>query len=208
MGARGKPCPACDPQLRSQVDSRLEAEQSYGEIASALGLSKHTIGRHARHSAQPVAAETDNLTPLEASEKRLTTLAERCEAQWLSAASSGDGRTALDVLKTAVRLEVDRHARLLETREKQAAAEADDAANPASGAPSIRWLDGLVRRSREVTAQALANGKIKCPCCDGFNFVDPSTILEKLPAIEAAALAAKSEGVRPNGNVSTDTIWR
>ena len=176
MGARGKKCPLCsDPQLRKRADASVAAGLSYAEIGASLSVSKFSVGRHARHSARLVALATpapgDELTE---SEARLAQLAARAEASWLAAAATGNGKDALEVLKAQIRLAVDHHERLLEKHEK-AAAETDDPSNPTAGAPSVAWIDRIVNESRAREAQALRNGKIRCPLC-GCGLVSPEQI--------------------------------
>src|SRR5580693_1640858 len=100
MGKRGKPCSACNPSLCSKVDALIAAGVSYAEIGATVGLSKHTIARHARHSAHPVS-ETENLDELQVSDQRLGMLLARLESQYNAAVACGDNKVALDITKVA-----------------------------------------------------------------------------------------------------------
>jgi hypothetical protein len=154
----GKPCSICsDAMLAAKVDSLLQSGETYRAVASLTGVDQHKIGRHARHSRTRVTKH-DTLTPLELSERRLDTLFARSEASWLAAASSGDAKVALDILKSQVRMALSHHERLLEKQEQATQEKAGDFEKQLIS-PSVEFFDECLRR-----AQAL-EGKASCPCC-------------------------------------------
>jgi hypothetical protein len=180
----GRHCPICDadPITLAKIESLRETGSSFREIVALVpNFDKFKLQRHFKHLRR-ATEKVNTLSPLEQSELRLNQLAERCEAQWLAAASNGDGRSALDCLKTAVRLEVDRHSRLLEKQEKLV--EADSSDPEKSGAPSVEWLDMTVRKVRESRARDLQNGYVVCPICS-FGRVHPKHIVERLQLLKA-----------------------
>ena len=179
MGRRGRACPLCT-DLRAKADALLASGISYREAAESLGVSKWSVSRHARHTAQAADAPIAPGDELAASDQRLHVLTERCEASWLSCASNGDIRAGLDVLKTAVRLELENRARILAKQE----AVTETATN---AGPGVEHLDSIVRRYRaaqlELHTEALAGGEIDCPLC-GTSTIKPSRIAERLRAYE------------------------
>jgi hypothetical protein len=191
MGQRGRACPICvaDPLIRGQLEALHGSGNSYVKIASLMGeFNKFQISRHFRHVDKPVTVDDNSLSALERSERRLAELSERAEQSWLAAATSGDSKNALDILKSQLRLELDRHKRLVEQSE-QALVEAAKA----SDKDSPEYLDNLVRRyeahktEREKTVmKARASGHVDCPVC-GSALIDPSVVAERMPAILAIA---------------------
>jgi hypothetical protein len=180
MGARGRKCPVCSiPALCAQVDALLSAGESYPAIASAIGtLNKHAIARHRRHAFPDVVTAVPSGDPLAASDARLAVLAERCEAQWLASVAGGDGKAALDALKTAVRLELENRSRIQEKQEQTAeAAKVDDKNTPQAIDEMLRLYrekqDARMQRESELREK----GYISCPLCGSDkNLIHPSGI--------------------------------
>jgi hypothetical protein len=186
----GRRCPVCDsdPITLAKLSALRETGSSYREIAALVpGFDVHKIRRHFKHVGK-AAAKVSKLSPLEQSERRLAELSQRAEESWIAAAASGDSRAALDVLKASIRLEVDRHARLLEKQEKQVEADSDDPIK--AGAPSVEFCDHLLRTvdeyHRQQQAEQQAAGMISCPACGG-DFIFPHQLRERMNAIQVAA---------------------
>jgi hypothetical protein len=179
MGLRGRPCKICiSPELKSSVDAQMSAGESYVAIARATGINKFAVARHRKHAFPDIATEDKKLSPLERSERRLAELSSRAESQWLAAASTGDSRAALDILKSQIRLALDLHARLVEK-----AATSTDKKN----APTFDDYDAALRTYREQQKRKPETG-IACPCCLSCGSrVRPEEIRSRWAAIEAAS---------------------
>jgi hypothetical protein len=182
MGKRGRKCSLCaDASIAMRADSFIASGISFGEIAATLGVSKFVVSRHRRHSTSgpQVAVESSNLSALEQSENRLRELSQRAEQSWLAAAASGDARGALDILKSQIRLEVDRHSRLLEQEQ------ISTVQNDSSRSLTVADLDEMLHEAREQSEQRLADavsrGEILCPVC-GQSSVHPSVTAERMRA--------------------------
>ena len=186
MGARGRPCKIClSPELKVRVESERETGASYREIAALVGFDKFKIARHFKHSApaQPIA-DTDGLSELELSDKRLATLADRLEQQFTSACAVGDQKLALDATKALSRIETERHRRIVKKVEEEA--QTGDKANP----NTPEKIDGLLKiyeqkkAEREKREQDLVSrGFVVCPLCSVAespgNWVFPGAIQKR-----------------------------
>jgi len=185
VGARGKKCPLCLPENSGKADALIASGVSYNDVGLALGVSKYSVSRHARHSAsaQPIA-ETENLDELKVSDQRLATLLARLEAQYSAAVSVGDNKVALDITKVSARLEAEKHNRLVARKQ------ADLDSGETDGRPSVAWMDRFSREGVELTAyrekriaEALASGYRWCPLCSlptgNGNLIWPGHIAEK-----------------------------
>jgi hypothetical protein len=156
------------------------AGSSYAEVGASVGLSRHTIARHARHSAQPFAeTEGENLSELELSDKRLATVADRLEQQFASACAVGDQKLALDATKALARVESERHRRLSD--KQQATTEAAEK----SGLSKPEDFDRLVEVVRNYAEQKIAQGWVRCPLCNPGHYcvVEPEIIHTALPEL-------------------------
>jgi hypothetical protein len=182
MGARGRPCKLCtSPELSRRVAALVASGMSYPEIATATDCNRHAIGRHVRHSRLVPVVETENLSEVELSEKRLATLSFRLEAQYAAALACADSKVALDITKVLARVETERHHRIVARKQAESETEADPEKR---GAPSSEWLDMTVRKVRESRARDLQNGYVVCPICS-FGRVHPKHIVERLQLLKA-----------------------
>jgi hypothetical protein len=164
VGKRGKSCPICtasDPLVRAKGESLRETGSSLPEITALVpGFDRWQWQRHFKHMQAVVApAPADALA---ASERRLAQLQERTEASWLAAASSGDAKSCLEILKAQIRMTVDHHERLLEKQQETIENSKDD------GQPSAAWVTGIVEKVRNSYQRAIDNGAIWCPCCGRY----------------------------------------
>jgi hypothetical protein len=171
-----RPCKICTADLlvRSRIEALRGAGSSYRQIAELVpGFNMFAIQRHFRHigqAATKAVTEHEWLSPLEKSEKRLNELAERAEQSWLAAAATGDSRAALDVLKSQIRLELERHSRIQEKQETAAeTAVTDSAPTPEQFAAIKSKVDG-------VFSEMLKRGFVSCPVCGGPRPIDPQII--------------------------------
>jgi hypothetical protein len=110
---------------------------------------------------------------------------ERSHILWLRAVADGDLRAMAAAVQVALRGLDAWQAQIAEEQEKateKATADNDDPNDPRSGAPSVAWMDRIVRSIDENEARALASGEIRCPVC-WFKTVSPAKLAERLPDV-------------------------
>jgi len=136
----------------------------------------------------PMPTNIEDTTPLPTFEEEVEVWRERSHILWLRAVADGDLRAMAAAVQVALKNLGAWQASITEEQEKaaqKATGDNDDPDDPRSGAPSVAWLDRIVRISDEHEAKALAGGEIRCPICV-FSTVHPSRIAERFPDVVAA----------------------
>jgi hypothetical protein len=146
---RGRPCPICTSPYLPTVSAMLEAGAKLTEITKSMPFDKHQLQRHKRH-AVPRAMTSDETTgKTELSDQRLARWMERTEEAYLASGLQGDLHAQVDALRSGIRAELE-FRRRHEAHVEQAAIDAD---SDKDGAPSVKWLDRVVRQVREAQAK-------------------------------------------------------
>jgi hypothetical protein len=191
VGARGKPCSVCvgDVSALQQIDSLIAAGEMPTAIARLTGIPKDRIVRHRKHTLAPdeSSADPDAGNLLQASDERLDRWVRRSEEMFGAAIAQSDLRSAIQSVQSGLRAEVE-YRRRLEASKEQVTADALGEHKTMT----IADFDAVIRKVREAEAEALANGQIRCPCCNGYKTVFPSKIAERMPNIHAACKFMKS----------------
>jgi len=162
----------------AKVNALLEAGESYRAISSLTNFDRFAIQRHKKHAfPQPEVIE-ENLDDLQLSEKRLASLADRLETQYGCAIATGDGKLGVDILKTLSRVEAERHHRIVDRKQAEVDADANDPIK--AGTPSPAYMDWIKNKVRNAYNQAVeTGGMVWCPMGCGRP-VSPQTIPERI----------------------------
>jgi hypothetical protein len=135
---------------------------------------------------------TDLMTPaieLPTFEEEVEIWRERSHILWLRAVADGDLRAMAAAVQVALKGLDAWQASIIEEQKKateKATADNADLSDSRAGAPSVSWLDGIVRSVRAHEAAALRQGEIHCPACGGHKTVHPAKLVERFPEILAA----------------------
>jgi hypothetical protein len=158
-----------------QVDAQLLAGESLVAIARTTGVNKFAIQRHKKHSAQPVAVAS-SLSEVELSDQRLATLSDQLQQQFAAAVATGDAKLSLECSKARVRVETERHRRIVKRTE---------AATDATAKPTFSTWDEALKKARALRQQKIDRGFLLCPLCES-NLILPQQVREAWAALEAA----------------------
>ncbi len=191
MGLRGRACSICvsNDSILQQIDGLIAAGEMPTAISRLTNVPKDRIVRHRKHVLAPVApsADLDAGNLRQASDERLDRWVRRSEEMFGAAIAQSDLRSAIQSVQSGLRAEVE-YRRRLEASKEQVTADALGEHKTMT----IADFDAVVRKVREAEAAALANGQIRCPCCNGYKTVSPSKIAERMPNIHAACKFMKS----------------
>ena len=113
---------------------------------------------------------------------------ERSHILWLRAEADGDLRAMASAVQVALKSLDAWQASIVEEQKKateKATADNADLSDPRAGAPSVNWLDSIVRGARARETAALRRGEIRCPAC-GHKTLHPAKLVERFPEILAA----------------------
>jgi hypothetical protein len=155
MGARGKPCSVCvgDVSALQQIDGLIAAGEMPTAIARVTGIQKDRIVRHRKHALRSTApsADPDTRDEMAMSDERLNRWLTRSEELYEASLAQADLKSAIQAVQHGVRSEIEWR------RRKEVREQADAATGTGDplkdGAPSIAWLDRVVRRVREAKAE-------------------------------------------------------
>lgn len=153
MGLRGRPCSVCigDVLVLHRVDGLIAAGEMPTAIARLTGIHKDRIVRHRKHTllSTTPSADPDTRDEMLMSDERLNRWLTRSEELYKASLAQADLKSAIQAVQHGVRSEIEWRRRK-EARAEQAASDEADSAK--DGAPSVQWLDQIVRRVREAKA--------------------------------------------------------
>jgi hypothetical protein len=154
VGARGKPCSVCigDVSALQQIDCLIVAGEMPTAIARLTGIHKDRIVRHRKHALRSTApsADPDTRDEMAMSDERLNRWLTRSEELYKASLAQADLKSAIQAVQHGVRSEIEWRRRKEARAGQAASAELDSAKD---GAPSIEWLDRVVRQVREAKAE-------------------------------------------------------
>jgi len=129
----GRQCQVCIDQTRPLIESGLALGESFASLSERTGLTVDSIRRHAKRHLRRVSADGDDL------EKQIAVWLERIDRLYHAAGSTGDLRSQIECIKSAMSLMAERQA-LLDKKTKQ-----QEAKKLSDGGPSLEWIDDLMR---------------------------------------------------------------
>jgi hypothetical protein len=158
MGARGRPCSVCigDASVLQQIDGLIGAGEMPTAISRITGIPKDRIVRHRKHELAPAppANPAESGNEMAASDERLDRWLLRSEELYQASVSQADLKSAIQAVQHGVRSEIEWRRRTEARTEEAVSAKGN---SEKDGAPSVEWLDRIVRRVREAKAERGSN---------------------------------------------------